>query len=78
MKSIGTVITVFKGIRLELHCSQYNKRVHDHRLGKSHIIFGVNKFPMNVQTEKSLLIDLLQNINDISLIQKVKDYLTNN
>ena len=32
---------------------------------------------MNVQTEKSLLIDLLQNINDISLIQKVKDYLMN-
>ena len=32
---------------------------------------------MNVQTEKSLLIDLLQNINDISLIQKVKEYLLN-
>lgn len=32
---------------------------------------------MNVQTEKSLLIDLLQNINDISLIQKVKEYLMN-
>jgi hypothetical protein len=32
---------------------------------------------MNAQTEKSLLIDLLQNINDISSIQKVKDYLMN-
>jgi len=30
---------------------------------------------MNIQTEKSLLIDLLQNINDISLIQKVKDFV---
>ena len=32
---------------------------------------------MSVQTEKSLLIDLLQNSNDISLIQKVKEYLMN-
>jgi hypothetical protein len=30
---------------------------------------------MNIQTEKSLLIDLLQNINDISLIQKVKRFV---
>jgi hypothetical protein len=30
---------------------------------------------MSVQTEKSLLIDLLQNINDISIIQKVKNFL---
>lgn len=30
---------------------------------------------MNTQTEKSLLIDLLQNINDISLIQKVKEFV---
>jgi len=30
---------------------------------------------MSVQTEKSLLIDLLQNINDASLIQKVKDFV---
>ena len=28
---------------------------------------------MSVQTEKSLLIDLLQNINDISIIQNVKN-----
>jgi putative addiction module component (TIGR02574 family) len=30
---------------------------------------------MSVQSEKSFLIDLLQNINDISLIQKVKDFV---
>ncbi len=30
---------------------------------------------MSVQTEKSFLIDLLQNINDISIIQKVKDFV---
>jgi hypothetical protein len=30
---------------------------------------------MSVQTEKSLLIDLLQNINDASLIQKVKNFV---
>jgi hypothetical protein len=30
---------------------------------------------MSVQTEKSFLIDLLQNINDASVIQKVKDFL---
>jgi hypothetical protein len=30
---------------------------------------------MNVQTQKSLLIDLLQNINDIAIIQKVKNFL---
>ena len=30
---------------------------------------------MSVQTEKSLLIDLLQNINDASVIQKVKDFI---
>jgi TnpA family transposase len=30
---------------------------------------------MNVQTEKSFLINLLQNINDISVIQKVKDFV---
>lgn len=30
---------------------------------------------MSVQTEKSLLIDLLQNINDASIIQKVKDFV---
>ncbi len=30
---------------------------------------------MNVQTEKSLLIDLLQNINDVSIIQKVKNFV---
>jgi hypothetical protein len=30
---------------------------------------------MNVQTEKSFLIDLLQNINDASIIQKVKDFV---
>ena len=30
---------------------------------------------MSVQTEKSLLIDLLQNINDVSIIQKVKNFV---
>ena len=30
---------------------------------------------MSVQTEKSFLIDLLQNINDASIIQKVKNFL---
>lgn len=30
---------------------------------------------MSVQTEKSLLIDLLQNINDASIIQKVKSFV---
>lgn len=30
---------------------------------------------MNVQTEKFFLIDLLQNINDASIIQKVKDFV---
>jgi hypothetical protein len=30
---------------------------------------------MSVQTEKSFLIDLLQNINDASLIQKVKNFV---
>lgn len=30
---------------------------------------------MNIQTEKSFLIDLLQNINDASIIQKVKDFV---
>jgi hypothetical protein len=30
---------------------------------------------MSVQTEKSLVIDLLQNINDISLLKKVKAFV---
>lgn len=30
---------------------------------------------MSVQTEKSLLINLLQNINDVSIIQKVKNFV---
>ena len=30
---------------------------------------------MSVQTEKSFLIDLLQNINDASVIQKVKNFV---
>lgn len=30
---------------------------------------------MSVQTEKFLLIDLLQNINDASIIQKVKNFV---
>ena len=30
---------------------------------------------MSVQTEKSLLIDLLQNINDASVIEKVKNFV---
>ena len=30
---------------------------------------------MSVQTEKSLLIDLLQNINDATVIQKVKNFV---
>ena len=30
---------------------------------------------MSVQTEKSLLINLLQNINDASIIQKVKNFV---
>jgi putative addiction module component (TIGR02574 family) len=30
---------------------------------------------MSVQSEKSFLIDLLQNINDISIIQKVRDFV---
>ena len=30
---------------------------------------------MSVQTEKSFLIDLLQNINDASVLQKVKDFV---
>ncbi len=30
---------------------------------------------MSVQSEKSLLIDLLQNINDISLLKKVKSFV---
>ncbi len=30
---------------------------------------------MSIKTEKSLLIDLLQNINDDSLIQKVKNFV---
>lgn len=30
---------------------------------------------MNVQSEKSLLIDLLQNIDDASIIQKVKNFV---
>jgi hypothetical protein len=30
---------------------------------------------MNIQTEKSFLIDLLQNTTDVSLIQKVKNFV---
>jgi len=30
---------------------------------------------MNVQTEKSLVIDLLQSINDISILKKVKQFV---
>lgn len=30
---------------------------------------------MSVQTEKSLLIDLLQNISDVSLLKKVKQFV---
>ena len=30
---------------------------------------------MNIQTEKSFLIDLLQNSTDVSLIQKVKKFV---
>jgi hypothetical protein len=30
---------------------------------------------MSVQTEKSFLIDLLQNINDVSIIKKVKNFV---
>ncbi|MBG6060928.1 hypothetical protein IWX83_000702 [Flavobacterium sp. CG_9.1] len=30
---------------------------------------------MSIQTEKSFLIDLLQNINDASIIQKVKNFV---
>lgn len=30
---------------------------------------------MSVQTEKSILIDLLQNISDVSLLKKVKQFL---
>ena len=30
---------------------------------------------MSIQTEKSLVIDLLQNINDISLLKKVKSFV---
>ena len=30
---------------------------------------------MSVQTEKSFLIDLLQNINDASIIRKVKNFV---
>ena len=30
---------------------------------------------MSVQSEKSLVIDLLQNINDISLLKKVKSFV---
>ena len=30
---------------------------------------------MSVQSEKSFLIDLLQNINAISIIQKVRDFV---
>ena len=30
---------------------------------------------MSVQTDKSFLIDLLQNINDASIIQKVKNFV---
>ena len=30
---------------------------------------------MSVQSEKSFLIDLLQNINDVAVIQKVKDFV---
>ena len=32
---------------------------------------------MSVQTEKSILIDLLQNISDVSLLKKVKQFLLN-
>ena len=32
---------------------------------------------MNVQAEKSLLIDLLQKINDVSLIEKVRNFILN-
>jgi len=32
---------------------------------------------MSVQSEKSLLIDLLQNIDDASIIQKVKNFVLN-
>ena len=34
-----------------------------------------NLLKMSVQTEKSLVIDLLQNINDISLLKKVKAFV---
>ncbi len=30
---------------------------------------------MSIQTEKSILFDLLQNINDISLLKKVKSFV---
>ncbi len=30
---------------------------------------------MSAQTEKSLLFDLLQNINDVSLLKKVKEFI---
>jgi hypothetical protein len=32
---------------------------------------------MNVQSEKSFLIDMLQNINDVDVIQKVKNFVLN-
>lgn len=32
---------------------------------------------MNIQTEKNILFDLLQNINDISLLKKVKSFVIN-
>ena len=34
-----------------------------------------NLLKMNVQTEKSILFDLLQNIDDISLLKKVKAFV---
>ena len=38
-------------------------------------LFVYNLLKMSVQTEKSLVIDLLQNINDISLLKKVKAFV---
>lgn len=38
-------------------------------------LFVYNLLKMSVQTEKSLVIDLLQNINDVSLLKKVKAFV---
>ena len=53
----------------------YFQRQKSNLLIKYFLYLCSNLLKMSVQTEKSLVIDLLQNINDISLLKKVKAFV---